>query len=146
MIETLFAGFNRLCHTARSLSTALISVQKKELSRDHTRDVGLTGPSTSLETCFGSKTSDKPLLCAVMMRTKKTLCLLLGLLLLAHSSCCSAAKDTKASADSAGADAAEQSAVLQLNTDNIGDLIERQTAPALVRGAQAVSRSAALCS
>lgn len=48
-------------------------------------------------------------------------------LLLCAVSSVSAAEGEKAGSDDAKA------AALQINTDNIGDLIERQTAPALVR-------------
>lgn len=63
-------------------------------------------------------------------RALKQQALSLCLLLLALCPSVSAAEGEKAGSDDAKA------AALQINTDNIGDLIERQTAPALVRAPQ----------
>jgi hypothetical protein len=63
-----------------------------------------------------------------LSRAQQQQALGLCLLLLALCSSPAAAEGEKAGDAKAGA--------LQINTDNIGDLIERQTAPALVRAPQ----------
>jgi hypothetical protein len=65
-----------------------------------------------------------------MQQPRRLVVLFLALVLLGQTCCCSAAK--------ADEPAAPDDGVLRINTDNVDELLERQTAPALVSQWQCV--------
>jgi hypothetical protein len=64
-----------------------------------------------------------------MQQPRRPVVLFLALLLLAQTCCCSAKADKPAAPDDG---------VLRINSDNVDELLERQTAPALVSQWQCV--------